>query len=122
VRVWDLSVGVCVRVSTGHRDSIWSLAVLPDGSLVSGSGDHSVRVWDSGGDCLHTLKHKSSVYQLVVLPDGRLASCSADQTVRIWDGASCVHVLQHQSRVVDLKMANGLLISACADGTVCAWQ
>ena len=30
----------------GHRDAIYALAFLPDGRLVRGSADGTVRVWD----------------------------------------------------------------------------
>ena len=72
-----------------------SLTVLPDGRLLSGSWDNTIRVWGEGalsvrggGDtavCAATLVgHTSGVMSLVVLRDGAVASGSGDGSVRFW--------------------------------------
>ena len=42
----------------GHRDSVTSVAISPDGAtLVSGSADRTVRVWDAAsGECRAVLE------------------------------------------------------------------
>ncbi|MFM9101799.1 MAG: WD40 repeat domain-containing protein, partial [Cyanobium sp.] len=59
-----------------------ALAVLPDGRLVSGSDDSTIRLWDpASGSCLAVfVGHQDWVEALAVLPDGRLASGSWDRT------------------------------------------
>jgi len=32
---------------TGHSSGVWSLALLQNGDLVSGSLDQTIRIWDS---------------------------------------------------------------------------
>jgi hypothetical protein len=69
-------------------NSVYALAVLPDGKLVSGSGDKTVRVWEND-TCVRVLDgHTSNVMALAAMPDGKLASGSIDRTVRLWDVAS----------------------------------
>ena len=34
-----------IETMSEHADSVWSVAVLPDGRIVSGSRDKTVRVW-----------------------------------------------------------------------------
>ena len=71
----------------GHTNWADALAVMPDGKLVSGSNDNTVRIWDTtSGACLLTLAdHTDGVNALAVLPDGRLVSGSDDLTVRVWE-------------------------------------
>ena len=66
-----------------------AVAVTPDGRhVVSGSADHTLRVWDlATGETKTTLQgHTSWVTAVAVTPDGRhVVSGSADHTLRVWD-------------------------------------
>jgi WD40 repeat protein len=43
-----VATGVEIAVLRGHTSYVWSLAFSPDGTtLVSGSGDNTVRLWDT---------------------------------------------------------------------------
>ena len=59
--------------------------MLQDGSLASGSGDRTIRIWDIKTDqTTKTLTgHTNSVRSLTVLKDGSLASGCWDRTIRI---------------------------------------
>jgi len=47
VKVWDSHTGKLVRSFRGHTGVVTSIAFSPDGRwLVSGSRDHTVKVWD----------------------------------------------------------------------------
>jgi WD40 repeat protein len=85
VRLWTQD-GVCVLTLEGHTAAVSCVALLPDGRLVSGSYDNTVRVWDiESGACPLVLRgHEKSVFKLIVLPDGRLASASWDDTFILW--------------------------------------
>ncbi|KAI0047858.1 prolyl oligopeptidase, partial [Auriscalpium vulgare] len=74
----------------GHTNTVLSVAFSPDGqSIVSGSGDNTVRVWNAatGAMVAGPLEgHTGSVQSAVFSPDGqRIASGSADNTVRVWN-------------------------------------
>jgi glucose repression regulatory protein TUP1 len=50
VRVWNVTTGQQLERLKGHKDSVYSVAFSPDGkSLVSGSLDRTLRVWDLTG-------------------------------------------------------------------------
>jgi WD40 repeat protein len=48
IRLWDARSAECLKVLTGHRDAVLCMAVgyTPGATyLVSGSDDHTARVW-----------------------------------------------------------------------------
>ena len=73
----------------GHTGMVRTLQVLPDGRIVSGSKDKTIKIWEQGPDGKYadkeTLKgHTDMVFTLQVLPDGRIVSGSDDKTIKIW--------------------------------------
>ena len=54
MRVWDLEGNQPPRVLEGHTSDVRAVALSADGQrAVSGSGDHTLRVWDlKSGNCL----------------------------------------------------------------------
>ena len=78
----------CVQTLSGHDDQVKSLAFAGDGkTLVSGSADLSVRVWDVyNGDCLNTFHgHDGWIWSIDMHPDGTMiASGAEDETIRLW--------------------------------------
>jgi WD40 repeat protein len=84
----------------GHTGRVESVAFSPNGlRVVSGSYDHTVRVWDAvSGATLHTLEgHTGYVRSVTFSPDGlRIVSGSGDCTVRVWDAVSggLLHTLE----------------------------
>src|SRR5205807_2659745 len=82
-----------LKVLRGHRDHVYALAISPDNKLlVSGGGDHAVRLWRlPSGRLVQSLDgHISASSSLVISPDGQwFASASGggwglDHTVRLW--------------------------------------
>eukprot|EP00929_Paragymnodinium_shiwhaense_P109296 TRINITY_DN75703_c0_g1_i1.p1 TRINITY_DN75703_c0_g1~~TRINITY_DN75703_c0_g1_i1.p1 ORF type:complete len:502 (+),score=104.74 TRINITY_DN75703_c0_g1_i1:63-1568(+) len=73
----------------GHEDVVSTLAFAPDGTLVSGSKDHSIRVWDWDEDVstvLHTIGGcPDGVLMLVFAEDGTLCSSCGRGMVRVWE-------------------------------------
>jgi WD40 repeat protein len=50
VNVWDSHTGKLIRSFRGHKGLVTSVAFSGDGRrLISGSRDHTVKVWDSSG-------------------------------------------------------------------------
>ena len=61
--------------------------MFPDGRIVSGSWDKTLKVWNvAAGRCLATLEgHSKGVMCVAVLPDGRrVVSGSADMTLKLF--------------------------------------
>ena len=43
--MWNLQTGQCVRAFHGHDDDITSFVFSPNGQLISGSHDHTIKIW-----------------------------------------------------------------------------
>lgn len=87
------------KLENAHEDSVWTAAWAPDGdTLVTGSVDESVKLWNEAGDTLEQ-KHQLVGLSLGVVgvdvdSSGKFgASSSLDSYVTIWDMAdySTVH-------------------------------
>jgi WD40 repeat protein len=90
VQLWDLASGSERRRLKGHTDSIYCVAITPDGRRVAaGSADQTVRIWalDQPGSPSLCLKgHSGQVSSVVFLPGGdSLLSGGHDGLVRLWD-------------------------------------
>ncbi|MFO0891592.1 MAG: serine/threonine-protein kinase [Isosphaeraceae bacterium] len=131
IRVWDINSGAVVHRLDGHDDTVYALAISPDGRLLaSGSTDRTVRIWRlADGRLLHVLEgHVNWVQSLAFHPDGsRLASAGGDRTIRIWDpieGRDVLTLQGHRDRVHGLAFSpdGTSLASAAADGEVRVWE
>jgi WD40 repeat protein len=89
-KIWDVATGKELLTLKGHFSGIHSLAFTHNGEwLLSGSSDHTVRVWDAAtGAPLRTLNLPADIEsaQIAVTSDERwMASANNDGSTRIWD-------------------------------------
>jgi WD40 repeat protein len=114
-----------------HWREVEALAWGPDGkTLVSGSEDGSLSVWDAGTGVLrrHLFGHSSGVRTVLFDPDGvRLVSAGTDGRIKVWDtatGGLLGSVTVSAGPVLCLAwVAPGkMLASAGRDGVVRIWD
>jgi WD40 repeat protein len=123
-----LQRGGLARVLAGHQGLVMAVAVLPDGRVVSGSTDATLRVWDvESGQALVTLAgHQGFILAVAVLSDGRVVSGSADKTLRVWDvesGQVRATLAGHQGGVrAVVALPDGRVVSGSADKTLHVWD
>ena len=91
-RLWNVADGRLIRSFRGHRDSLYCVALSPDGhTLATGSYDQQIILWNvTTGAQLRTLTgHNGAVFALAFHPGDRLlASASGDRTAKLWDTTS----------------------------------
>jgi WD40 repeat protein len=123
--------GGWVMVFRGHQKSVTSVAFSADGkSIVSGSRDRTVRVWDATtGTQQHILTgHEDWVRSVAFSADGKsIVSGSDDGTVRVWDATTGTqqHILTgHEGYVNSVAFsADGKsIVSGSDDRTVRVWD
>ncbi len=102
----------------GHSSSVTCVAVLPNGNIISGSGDNTLKEWDkTTGLCLKTTLtgHSRCV---AVLPNGNIISVSGG-TLKEWDKTTgqCRKILTGSSSCVSCVavLRNGNIISGSHD-------
>ncbi len=108
----------------------YSVAFSPDGTLASGSGDGTVKLWDVGTrELIATLEeHATWVYSVAFSPDGIvLASGSGDGTVKLWDVASrrnTATLAEHSDEVLAVAFSpdGTILASGSYDNTIKLWD
>ena len=75
----------------GHTVDVRCVAVVPDGGIITGSWDRTIKVWRDGA-CVRSVRagQAHAVDDVTVLPGGsRFISCSTDGKAKLWtsDGA-----------------------------------
>ena len=121
------------RPIEGHNGTVLSVAFSPDGTrIASGSGDSTVRIWDSESAKLVAGPfegHSDWVRSVAFSPDGsRIASGSVDSTVMIWASVSGKLVAGpfegHSSSVYSVAFSpdGSRIASGSGDETVRIWD
>ena len=94
-RLWDLATGKTLHILQGHQDLVWDVTFTPEGVpaaleevyVVTGSADHTIKLWRQDGTLITTLdRHLAKVLRLAFSPEGQyLFSASNDNTIIRWD-------------------------------------
>jgi WD40 repeat protein len=124
------------RVLAGHDGIVWAVAFAPDGRLISGGADGTVRTWNvEAGTCTSVLAHEGPVWAVAVSPDGRqIAAGGADarpsgklaNVPRVWDAATRAVVLRlvgHTGGVTAIAYApaGDRIATSSYDGRALVW-
>eukprot|EP00759_Apiculatamorpha_spiralis_P037874 PhF_6_TR37503/c0_g1_i1/m.55385 len=125
IRVWDLFTRQCVNtLSNAHDDVIWSLVLLTDGRLVSGSSDQKIRFWKNPvvyHEMTDELVGHSSHVRALYIQGHILFSAGQDHRVFVWNipKMCVVEVLRpHVKAVTSLLVHNNFLFSTGFDCSV----
>ena len=88
VQLVDVPSGQTRTTVQGHRDTLYAVAISPDGQTLATAGyDRRIELWNAAdGSPVRTLTgHNGAVFDLAFSGDGRtLASASADETIKLW--------------------------------------
>jgi F-box/WD-40 domain protein MET30 len=125
--------GRCVvRTLHGHEDGVMclqfaeNLAYLPYPVLISGSYDHTVRVWNTDtGAQIRCMRGHTRAIRALQFDEFKLITGSMDRTLRVWNWRTgeCIRTLEaHSEGVVALAYDAHVLVSGSVDTTVRVWN
>lgn len=127
IKLWDPEdIQSSVLELKGHKGLVTALIILPNGNLVSGSEDKTIKIWDlHTNTCLKTLEgHEGEISSMVVLANGNLVSCSSiDKSIRLWDVAKAkpLQIIQDTNASKLVILPDGRLISCTDEGILHSW-
>lgn len=127
IRVWDLNLGVCLRVLKGHQGCVRALQADAV-KLVTASTDRTIRVWNwHTGECVRVLQGHVEAVAAVGFEKAILVSGGAEGVLRVWnfEDGECFDLHGHRDCVNELVVCGGAgewVFSASDDTTVRMWQ
>lgn len=130
-KLWDLyDLAKPKSVYLGHdpSTSVWCIADLLNGYVVTGGSDNIVIVYARDGQVLHKLNgHMACVRDVAVLNDHQFLTCGNDSVSKHWDansGACLGTYTGHTSDIYSVSTLFGgsLAVSCGKDKTVRVWR
>lgn len=108
MKYWDVTGATQIHKLLGHKDYVRCGDGSPasDDMFVTGSYDHTVRVWDvrvSSGSSVMEVNHGKSVEDVIYLPSGGLIATAGGNTVKIWDvigGGKLLYSMESHNKTV----------------------
>lgn len=128
--MWDLGTRQELFRWSAHSDWVTSVVYSLDGlTLISGSRDGSLLLWDMAGEQKGQLMgHTDSISDLVILPgSGNLLSGSADGSMILWDLKNTSKIMHFETpgnpiTSVAYAADAGIVVSAHQDGSLMLWD
>lgn len=127
VRRWDLKSYTQMDIFDKHKHGVLSVALAPDGRIISGSKDSDVIIWGARDDYLR--EHNYEVTAVIISSDGLLlATSSVDGMVYLRKSpfSSVSNTFAHSDRIAISCLAfspgGGGLISGLKDGNIHLWD
>jgi WD40 repeat protein len=73
ISIWDTVNFVLLRKLIGHNQTITRIAELPDGALVSGSKDKTIKIWNINDSTVkYNFEQTKSIVDIAVLQNGNI--------------------------------------------------
>ncbi|KAG9393025.1 WD domain, G-beta repeat [Carpediemonas membranifera] len=109
-----------------HDDLVLCVAILPNNTLVTGSGDRTLVLWDPSGRVTDSVRHTEEVLSLAASPDGTSIALGGERTIQLWsptEGITGV-LTGHRYGVCALAFSHDgrTLYSGANDNSVKVWD
>ena len=131
VGLWSLPDGKLLKELAGHKQSVWALAIGPDGKLLaSGGQDRTIIIWTlPEGAPRQTLSTHGIVDSLAISPDGKTLAAGEQGEIELWslpDGTyrQAMTAFDTPANVESLAFSpdGTVLASGDSDGRIYLWE
>jgi hypothetical protein len=124
------SIGKTKTSLVGHKLTPSSIALMPDGNVISVSKDKTLKLWDiNNNTCIGTVSAFVELVDvsLLVLSDSTVITCSRNNHIQLWDVKvkfSCTKVIRLNKykpvKSNPIILANGYLVVSAIDYNLAA--
>ncbi|KAE8338538.1 hypothetical protein BDV24DRAFT_166219 [Aspergillus arachidicola] len=128
VRIWNIQTKSVIRSLKGHTATVRSLLIVDDTTLISGSRDSAICIWNLDSDATDpklTLKGHTETVRCLKAHGGVLVSGGNDGEARVWDiqTGQCLHVLKgHTGTLYGLCFDGSRIVTGSLDSTIRVWD
>lgn len=109
-----------------NTGAVFSIYLSRDNCIITGSEDHTVRVWNMQGEQrVQCNGHAGEVWSVCMSRDNNIVSASADHTVRVWtlQGNQIAQCNGHTGEVnCACVTSENYIVSGSSDHTVRVWN
>ncbi|CAG8621046.1 8724_t:CDS:2 [Ambispora gerdemannii] len=124
-RNWRKGRFTC-RTLKSHTDYIMCLQFDDSNTLITGSYDSTVRVWNiETGEMVRVLSGHRRCVRALQFDDAKLITCSMDRTLKLWNyhTGQLVRTLEgHTSGINCLQFDDHILVSGSVDAVIKVWN
>ncbi|ROV88411.1 hypothetical protein VSDG_09225 [Cytospora chrysosperma] len=134
--VWRVGKWEPETILSGHDASVWGVLALDETTVVTGSADEKIHIYDLSDAASGIIQPRSTIYTSNVVravckvPQGHptgadIASAHNDGVIRLWklNGQSVGELYGHDSFVYSLAaLPSGELVSSGEDRTIRIWR
>lgn len=110
----------------GHTSTVRCLKALSATTVLSGSRDKTLRVWDiESGQCKMIFEGHTATVRDVATNGGLAVSGSYDEEARIWslETGKCLRVLKgHESQIYSVVFDGKRIVTGGLDNTARVWD
>ncbi|KAJ1716954.1 hypothetical protein G4B11_000962 [Aspergillus flavus] len=128
VRIWNIQTMSVIRSLKGHTATVRSLLIVDDTTLISGSRDSTICLWDLDSDATDpklVLKGHAKTVRCLKVHGGVLVSAGYDGESRVWDiyTGQCLRVLKgHTGTLFALCFDGSRIVTGSLDSTIRVWD
>ena len=126
MKIWNYLTGKLIQILDAHLTNVICLRVLKNGDIISGSYDHTAKIWKKDKIVITLKGHQFTVYDICECKNGNILTASGDGTIKLWDAKTkkCIQTfIGHKDYVVSLCCTKGNeFISGSYDSTAIIWK